>query len=143
MDDLNAILELTEKAMDSAIKALMENKSYFYQVGLLAALVHCVRLLSALAEFHLSSRYQITNSLSTYPIRRSTKNGTRITTPCAPVSSPPCLTPSRLSLVCSPTAALCRRFTAKALVGFQRRRLVCSRKRYGRTPMRFLLRREG
>lgn len=53
--DLNAVLQPTEKARDLAIRALMENKLYFYQVGLLITLVHGVR--SALPGLHMSLQY--------------------------------------------------------------------------------------
>lgn len=57
VEDLKATPEPTEMAVGLAIRALMENRLYFYQMGLLTTLVHSVLLRSTLAALHLSLRY--------------------------------------------------------------------------------------
>ncbi len=47
LDDLNAKLSPTEKAHDLALRALLEEKLYFYQVGVLVQMLsHAYRQLN-------------------------------------------------------------------------------------------------
>jgi hypothetical protein len=75
LDDLNAKLSPTEKAHDLALRALLEEKLYFYQVGVLVQMLsHAYRQLDFTC-------HQVQKLTLDYPTPRATKDGTRTITP--------------------------------------------------------------
>lgn len=77
LDDLNANFSPLERAHDLALRALLEEKLYFYQVGVIIQVLALIRRLTA-----------------GFPIARYTKDGTKTTIPCALKSSQHFPTPS-------------------------------------------------
>ncbi len=137
LDDLNAKLSPTEKAHDLALRALLEEKLYFYQVGVLVQMLsHAYRQLNFTC-------HQVQKLTLDYPTPSATKDGTRTITPRDHTFSQRCLTLSSSLLVCSPTAKSARFCMVRVPGGTPRKRLARLGSRSGRMSMRFSLRREG
>lgn len=89
-EDLNAELTAPEKAQDLALRALLEDKLYFYQASpsTSLSLPYSIPCLSGVGR----ESKRLTMALLTV---RITNVGSKITTQCAPKSSPRFRTPPR------------------------------------------------
>lgn len=85
LQDLNAKLSPKEKVMDLAIRAMLEDKLYFYQVSSSppsSTQPWREKMISSIYTVYLNFDDEKANELAIF--QRTMRNGTRITTPCDP-----------------------------------------------------------
>lgn len=135
LEDLDAKLSPTEKAHDLALQALLEDKLYFYQVGL-------PHPNASPCQPHVRESIFLETQRLTTLSGRTTRDGTRTIIPCEGKSFQRCLFRCRYLSVCSPTVESAGLFTVRARCGTRRKKLARLESISGRTSTRFSLHRK-
>lgn len=133
--DLNGTITAAERAQDLALRALLEDKLYFYQVrGFLSFGLPPSSPPFPVAPFQTERRLPVRGPrlTATAAATRATSAGSRITTRCGPRSSRRSRTPRRCSSGSWRTARCRRRSGARGRGGSRRRKSAGSRGRCGR-----------
>ncbi len=135
-EDLNGKLTAAEKAQDLAVRALLEDKLFFYQVrGLSSSLFPIVAIpMHFFMVQSQANRYlHVPRLIAVAATTRNTNAGSKITTRCVPKFSPPSLIPYRSSSGNLPIAGSQGLSTAKGRGDSLPRRLPSLRQKSGRT----------